>query len=306
MKKSFLNVNKRRWTEEEIAFLKKNYSEMAKEEMLKALPIRSWNSIVLKAGFLGLHRSTRKKKLEKLLGESLEVYYWLGFLAADGHFSKVGRLKLTLSKKDEDHLRKFHEFIAVGVLHEETENRISVSVMDVNTVEILRNRFAFTNRKTYEPCSLESIKGVKLKAFTIGFIDGDGALGYQSGRTDCQLRVKCHASWKANLTKMFGWCKINNKGYAQTGIYDNEKLRELKRFSLSEKLPIMERKWSKIDLNRVSKYKKTAENVKAIEKLVKEGKRQKDIAKILNLSAATISNLIKRKSISYKRGKNNV
>lgn len=55
----------------------------------------------------------RNKKLYKLLENSPEAYYWLGFLFADGHFTQSNRLVLSVSIKDKVHLERFIKFIGI-------------------------------------------------------------------------------------------------------------------------------------------------------------------------------------------------
>jgi len=57
----------------------------------------------------------RKKlaDLSPLLNETLEAYYWMGFIMADGHLSKQNRLTVTLAIKDSDHLLKLKEFVFI-------------------------------------------------------------------------------------------------------------------------------------------------------------------------------------------------
>lgn len=62
---------------------------------------------------MGFKRAPRGS-LSKLLEDTPEKWYWLGFLFADGHLSMRGRLALSLAKKDKEHLEKFSEYMGRG------------------------------------------------------------------------------------------------------------------------------------------------------------------------------------------------
>ena len=55
----------------------------------------------------------KKCNFEKLLEETNEKYYWLGFLLADGSFGKKKELKIGLSNKDKEHLIKLQNFLNI-------------------------------------------------------------------------------------------------------------------------------------------------------------------------------------------------
>lgn len=78
----------------------------------------------------------RSKKLYKLLENSPEAYYWLGFLFADGHFTQSNRLILSLSIKDKEQLEKFIKFIGIQLPIKIKNNQCRIAVMDVDTLSI--------------------------------------------------------------------------------------------------------------------------------------------------------------------------
>jgi len=71
-------VGGKRWTPEEINILRELYSVAPKEEILKALPRRSWNAIQLKAERMGLRR------VGFIPREQPELAYILGLIMGDG------------------------------------------------------------------------------------------------------------------------------------------------------------------------------------------------------------------------------
>lgn len=85
--------------------------------------------------------------------------------------------------------------------------------------------------------------------------NGDGCIANKNKAFS--LTVKCHGSWLKNLNffakeiNMETNAKINNKGYAYFTISNIGALQELKRNAIRLNLPILERKWSKIDLEYI-------------------------------------------------------
>jgi hypothetical protein len=242
----------------------------------------------------------RFNTLERLLDEDLEAYYWIGFLLADGYFSKNNRLKLTLAKKDEDHIAAFTVFAdcvysryPLSTYRQNGEyTKVEINIMDTEKVSKIKSKFGISHIKTTMPPDLKKIKGNKLFALSVGFIDGDGCIDRQTGRTDAKLRVKCHSAWKDNLEHMFGSSIINNQGYAQYVCTDNTVLRAMKEKVVKLGLPVIKRKWDNINLERVSRYQVTKSNKEKVIKMKNKGIKQIDIAKELGMSNAAVSNAI--------------
>jgi hypothetical protein len=251
-------------------------------------------------------------KLENLLSETNESYYWLGFLLADGHFSDKNRLSVVLSAKDTDHLTKFLNFLETDVELREFNNTsiwkgiknthpaASIKIMDTNTLQILKERYDIKSDKTHNPPKLKNLTNTQKFCLMVGFIDGDGSVQYQTGRTDCKISIKCHSTWKEILEYLFGSCRINNAGYAYHCTADNEIIREWKREALKLNLPLMSRKWDKVDLQRVSKYR-TAENwqSQAIS-LFNLGLSMKEICLKLDKKYTTVYQALARKNLIRK------
>lgn len=239
----------------------------------------------------------KKCNLSKLLLETLETYYWIGFILADGHISKSTRLRVTLAKRDKNHLIKLQKFLNVQELQENTQ--VSISGMDSKVIREFCNKFDIKSNKTYNPPNLSFIKNKDLLfALSIGFIDGDGCIDNQTNRSDCKLRIKCHSSWVNNLEFIYNIkSKINNQGYAYINITNSILLKELKRKAIFLNLPILNRKWDKIDLSFVSKQEKGQINVLKVKEMLKNNIKKSDIAKNLNIGKSAISQIIKRNKL---------
>lgn len=240
----------------------------------------------------------RKSKLSRLLEDSPEKWYWLGFLLADGHFSKNGRIKLTLSNKDSDHLLKFRNFIGVGNIRV-TNDYSEWHVMDVSTCNIIKAQFSISSVKTYSPPELYTITEDQMFCLSIGFIDGDGTIYRQYNRRGSCISIKVHSSWLETLQIIFPKHKpyIQNNGYAVVNISDTGSVREYKKRAKDLSLPVLERKWSNIDEDFVSRQEKSNADKLAILQMLQEGFKQKEISSILGISPSNLSQLIKRNNL---------
>ena len=237
--------------------------------------------------------------LNKLLEETNEAYYWIGFLLADGSFCN-GRLKFSLSKKDSDQVYKFAEFINYTGTFSKSDTAISIAVKDIDTVTQICKKFNIFPQKTYNPPkNLRKLNKDKLYCLLAGFIDGDGSIKNQNKRDDFFLRIKNHSSWKevlelfSELIVNKNCVKINSKGYAELTISNTKKLQEFKSKIISYNIPILKRKWDIINMDFVSKYTKAEETRNKVLKLLQQNVKQQDIAKICNTSPANVSKIKK-------------
>lgn len=244
----------KKWTESEIQFLKENYANGSNINLLNTLN-KTWSGIQNKAFKLKLKRNVANANAINLLNKTNESYYWLGFIMADGHFSKTKQLQINLGDKDLSHLKKFAKF--VGYKDKLIKPSISINI-DLIYNE-LKNEFSISNIKTYEPCSLSKLNGDALFSFIIGFIDGDGHItekGY--------LKIKCHSSWINNLNIMVSYltnddyhpAKLNSEGLALVGITKIEYMKSIKQKVIDLKLPMLDRKWDRINFIKLSKTEK--------------------------------------------------
>lgn len=196
---------------------------------------------------------------EILLEESPITYYWIGFLLADGHLEKDGRICLTTSNKDIDHLLEFAKYIEFEGKIRDNRDRNAHSIMfkNISVCSALKNKFNIHDNKTISPPRSNTIFDNDLfKCLFIGFIDGDGSIQYQYDHKKSRISLSVHKNWinileKFNqlFTEGLGKVKINTRGYANYSLCLTSELIKLKEFALRHKLPIIKRKWSKIDLN---------------------------------------------------------
>ena len=299
----------RKWTTDEDEFLTEHYGKSTVSELVSRLQRRSWDAVKLHAAHLGLSfyaegvHPNVESNLSVLLENTPLSFYWMGFLAADGCFS-TKRLKLTLAYRDMEHVVKFANYISCSG-HCRYDNKYEVRAQDAFTIPKILEKFRLNRAKTYHPPDITWMSDELFLAFFVGFVDGDGCIKYQTGRKDCVLQIKVHSSWLENLQIMSDWiselagispvkANINNSGYASVVFGNCILLRFLKKKVQEMQLPVLCRKWNKIDENRVSRYeiaKQNRVNVLAMKQL---GLRNVEIAKILRLSQACVSVIIKQ------------
>lgn len=231
-------------------------------EVIAAFPGRSAAAVKLRAQKDGLCRppATPQGSLERLLEDSPTAAYWIGFLMADGHFSDR-RLSLRVGVSDLDHVRTFAAWLGPGfrVSVERNGTIASLSCQQPASVAALRARFDLSSRKTYEPPSrLPYASDELLAAWLIGLIDGDGTIKVQVGRRGAFASVVAHASWLPLfelVTEQLGLGRVGTRRggeknlgtYAALSISAHPQMVALKQFGETRRLPVLERKWAKVD-----------------------------------------------------------
>ncbi len=261
------------------------------------------------------HGTGRKiaNKLEKLLDETPESYYWIGFLMADGHIAPRKRLTLALATKDRGHLEKFAKFIDYNQVVQR-KTAYWLEVMDKDKLTKVVEKFDFKERKTYNPPNITIEDNNLFLAFLIGYVDGDGYIGKQTGRQDCSLRIKCHASWKDTLSVWFDRLyvlagietlnkastnktkiKINKQGYTSVMTGNQKILAFLKKATIDLNLPVLKRKWDQVSLEYSDRYSNSKILKTSILELEASGLSRKEIAVKLDICQPYISIIVNRK-----------
>jgi hypothetical protein len=239
---------------------------------------------------------------KKLLSEELESYYWAGFLIADGTHN-CG-IRIALSLKDIEHLQKLADYVdrknPINTYNIKNSSH-SFCYIDLGNKDFgleYTKKFGWKKRKTYNPPEIDKIPIDKDKflSWFIGFIDADGCIQYQTGRKDFKISIHLHSSWleiikhiNNRLNELFDYTKIKQPSILKTGFlrYDIACIRtikDLKNFSISKNLPMMERKWNKVDLNYLHKYEKREILYNNIVRLRKQGYSLKNTAMELGIT----------------------
>jgi hypothetical protein len=152
-----------------------------------------------------------KNKLEMLLQNTPEAYYWIGFLFADGCIYRgssgknKGRLELScrLAVKDKEHLEKLANFIGVATqkhqahaVNGKTYHNVNIFAANRSVIKKIIKKFDFRKQKTYNPPKNLVIKNNDLfTAMFIGFVDGDGHIGKYNNH----FKIEIHKAWKKTL-----------------------------------------------------------------------------------------------------------
>jgi intein/homing endonuclease len=249
----------------------------------------------------------KNSNLLRLLDNTPQAYYWIGFLIADGHFS-AKRLHLVLAQKDRHHVERFSRFVESRVEPFSYKKSIGIRFMDSNVIPKLRKKFGICNNKTHNPCKIDISDRDLFLAFLIGFIDGDGCICKNKNREDSHIKIKCHSSWLANfesfrkqLSKILqvevSEPKINKQGYANWNITNTAILRTLKLKTQELDLPVLQRKWNRINESYISRQEKGKERIEQVRILLADGVSKKEIARQLGVAKCSISQIIKRNNL---------
>lgn len=269
----------KRWTPDEIEYLKTHYGRIPLPELIKYLgrTEHTINQYAHKRGIRlpqdcnGRTINTRHKPtLAPLLNGSLQSAYWMGYLMADGYMHHpLNQVVLTTADEDVGHLWQFAQYLNASVKRyighnpwgpgQVAHNRVSVAdkIYAPKLVELLDWR----KDKTYNPPSIDVLKTTLeipnvFLAFLIGFIDGDGSINKDSHG----IRVENHASWilfhnflLKNLCDFGSFdldirAKINTRGYADFNL-PNGVTRYLKSFINQHQLIVLSRKWDQVSLS---------------------------------------------------------
>jgi len=310
----------KKWTDLEEKIFLENYEKLSNRDLQKLLPDRSIEAIKTRAAkILKLKKkiiAVRIGNVEPLLHDTPEAYYWIGFIFADGSILGGNRLSVTISSSDVDHLRKLSNLLGCNITayKRKLDQRVfcSVRVKDSKLVPELCRKFDLKKSKTQNPPIINIEDNDFFIAFLAGFIDGDGNITNVAGNRGVNIRIKLHASWIDNLlyiekrvyeavnhTSFRGnvLSKINSSGYAQLCISDGSLLRKLKTKALKMKLPLIERKWNKIDCSKISKYESSNALRHNVINLLDCGESLSSISKRLNKNYQTIYSIVKRMSL---------
>ncbi len=253
--------------------------------------------------------------IEKLLEEKPISYYWMGFLLADGHFnSEKGFLRISLHEQDSNHLEKLHKFLNLKkeIKIVRSKNQKTFSAYNKNVIKLICSKFNIYNRKTYNPPDFfPEMSDDLYLSMLAGFIDGDGCIRNQTNRKDVIVMIKIHSSWLKWLAKLgervtsqlgfnIPMPKINNTGYTSWFISNNLFIRKMKKRVEKLNLPILARKWDKIDLNQISN--REIEGL-AFE-LHQKGVSRKEIASRLKINSDSLSKIFTRNGFYLRNIKN--
>lgn len=235
--------------------------------------------------------------IEKLLLNECETYYWIGFLLADGNFSDIHGISLSLALADSDHLLKFCNFLNIN---RTTVNKgmICARAMNKPIVDVICEKFNISKRKTYNAPNVEIFKNTDRKlmlSLIIGFIDGDGSIFINSKNSKIVcLRIKCHGSW-VEVLKLFAdylspaaKVSINKLGYSILNLSNTFELKKIKQEILEYNLPLLLRKWDRIDMENITTHEQSEISRLKAFKMFDAGMSITEISDDMNMSYKNI------------------
>lgn len=267
-----MGLTKHAWSPEEYARLEELYAN-EKIETLTGILGRTPDAIRHRASMLKLKKVRRKptaSDLSVFLEKTPISMYWLGFLLADGSFGKNNTLHLTLSTKDYQHIEKYAAFVKFGneikirnVTTNKSENGeiCTVTIGDSVLLPKIVSMYDLHSNKTHNPPDIKSyeLSNELMISLAIGLIDGDGSINYLPNGQSVRCIIKCHSSWLDNLTYLRFFihdyfnipnklgARINPYGASQV-IFGDKICRKLLDFAKTHNIPVLERKWNKIQL----------------------------------------------------------
>ncbi len=268
-------------------------------------------------------------KLKKLLEETPEAYYWMGFIMADGCFtpSKEGpRFLINLSTLDIEHLNKLALFLnlpkekikrnfkKLGGFNTTIVEQCRLYVRDADSIPKILTKFDIKNKKTYNPPDFnkifQNVETNLILSFLTGYIDGDGTIIKKKKQEQSMLRFNVHKTWKNNLEYiskfLYGLYNfenpakihfIKNTNLVWLSINKSEIIRLLLKDVINLKIPFLKRKWSKISLkmDKQQKYKIIYKNfllfMKNNPKFLQNKKPIRNIEKQFLVTTATATRL---------------
>jgi hypothetical protein len=196
LRKVMPNQYTARWTKEEEGILKKHYTTLSKEEIMKLLPNRTWKAIIRKAHLLRCIGRPRNQKIRgynayktinvnffKQIGESQA--YVFGRLITDGSWRlrKTGG-EVRLKSIDKENLEKIRFITGSNhkIRKQKTKNGTWIHILDIYSNELVRDLQELEKR-------LEEL--IPNPHFLRGVVDGDGTISIYQGK---ELRVSIYSS----------------------------------------------------------------------------------------------------------------
>lgn len=225
--------------------------------------------------------------IEKLLEDTPEAYYWIGFLLADGHFSRDEKISLELAVVDAVHVERYAKFIGSNVSARKKDGKYRTATMNKSICAMIKTKFDIHPRKTYCPPDMHRYSFSLDLWFSLicGYLDGDGCIKANTGSPTGQaISFHVHSSWLGVLNVMqdkleaifgirSGVATIDKRGYASLTMCKQQLFIEMKKRAMALKLPLLERKWNKIDVAREYRYERARRMDNEVREFFKDGSK---------------------------------
>lgn len=241
---------------------KSDYNKACRANSLCKSCAVSKSSIFQKGHHLNDTLAVRINSLDKLIeDESLQTFYWIGFLLADGSFYNESEFEFGLKDSDKNVLEEFGKYIELKgeIRYRESTNSNRIYFSNSISIPKFMKKYGFNFNKTYNPIDfsiLSKYSKEQITALLIGIIDGDGSITVNGSEYSNAIVITAHKVWKTFYEKLleFLGIPIHIKDYKEKttisiGIYKRELCVTLKQFILNNNLFYLERKWNKILLH---------------------------------------------------------
>jgi hypothetical protein len=247
-----------RWSSKEMDYLRSNWGQLSISGLVAGGLCRSIPAMYAKAKEMGLSVSPKISSLAPLLEDNHLSFYWMGFLMADGHFdSKNKRLGVTLGYKDMEFLEKLAVLLGckINTYARSPNPIIQLSVTDVTNFDLLVKKWDLKSNKTkFPPSDLPEMTQEYFFSWVTGFIDGDGSIETHGSAGT----IVSGTEWGHILAAISNRLDCPNLKIRKASGFSNETslrlrllakpLKILKIHALSRTLPILERKWNRVQL----------------------------------------------------------
>lgn len=187
------------WSEDQIAFIIKEYNDHHSTTKIADMFKTSSETIrnVLRKNGQKVLSIEELKKIDYPRNsnyfqtiDSPDKAYWLGFLYADGYIGKGSEIRINLSSKDEEHLRKFLSAIEASnskIHHSEKiiQNKVFyqsyISLRDKKMCEDLEDKGCINKKSFILTFPTEKVPENLYSHFIRGYFDGDGSIHFTQG-----------------------------------------------------------------------------------------------------------------------------
>lgn len=267
-----------RWIPMEDEVLRKHYGLVKIESLELLLPAHPRGSIYKRAQKLNLKGNpslaARRYEVDRTFfsSESLLSCYWAGFIAADGNIGKGNSVRITLARKDRNHLEVFKNDVGYsGPIKDRvsrpTNKRPTRPVKPYSCVviwgvaewvDVLYRRYNITPRKSLTLQPPTSLRLWDALAFITGYIDGDGSIHWSPNHGGKIFRLKIVGTRRVlrwiyntfkNLIPRQQWRKVKiglTNNYPSLTFGGQRAIRICQILNGIPQLPRLHRKWSRV------------------------------------------------------------
>lgn len=201
----------------------------------------------------------RKNSLDRLIDEeSIESFYWIGFIIADGSLHSGSKFEFGLAEKDKNVLDEFAKFINLNgeIVYRESTKSYRIAFSNSKSIPNFMSKYGFNFKKTYNPTNFDVFKIYSkelLISLLIGIIDGDGNIENNGSSGAFAIHIKSHNSWQLFYENFLDYLEIpytinniNNTNTIRINIFRREYILTLNNFINNNNLFHLNRKWDKI------------------------------------------------------------